>query len=89
MFCYRDAVRRDELARGQAEAKADADRRHHVRVASTLAHYLHEGGDYGFVELLPGSGADVPHGRVRFCIDVDGALFWRIYGRLERERGSR
>jgi hypothetical protein len=82
-------MRRDELARGQAQAKAQADRRHHLRIASTLAHYLHEGGAYGFEEHLPGSGADVAHGRVRFCIEVDGALFWRTYARIERSRGGR
>jgi hypothetical protein len=80
-------VRRDELARGQAAAKAEADRRHHMRVASTLAHYLHDGGAYSFVEALPGSGADVAHGRVRFSIEVDGATFWRTYARLEERRG--
>lgn len=81
-------MQRDELARGQTEAKAEADRRHHMRVASTLAHYLHDGGAYAFLEALPGSGADVAHGRVRFCIEVDGALFWRTYARLEQSRGG-
>ncbi|MBM3140735.1 MAG: hypothetical protein FJZ92_11175 [Chloroflexi bacterium] len=79
---------REDLRQGQARAKAAADRRHHMRIASTLAHYLRDGGDHGFREELPGSGAEIARGRVRFCFDVDAASFWRTYAALEQRRGG-
>ncbi|MEX2228590.1 MAG: hypothetical protein WEB13_03025 [Dehalococcoidia bacterium] len=68
-------------------AKVDADRRHHTRLASTLAVYLYETGEYAMRQDAPGSGAGVPEGRLRICIEVDAARFWRTYSRLaERKR---
>lgn len=69
-------------------AKADADRRHHTRLASTLAVYLHEAGEYALRQDHPGSGAGVPEGRLRVCIEVSAASFWRTYNRLAARRPS-
>lgn len=81
MTAFTDDVRR--------RAKAAADRRHHTRLASTLAVYLHEAGEYALRQDHPGSGAGVAEGRLRICIEVQAAGFWRTYNVIAERRLAR
>jgi hypothetical protein len=36
---------------------------------------------------MAGDGSGVPHGRVRFIVEIDSVAYWRLWNEIARRRG--